>query len=118
MVVPVITVRSSAVGREGHAGAAVSLGDIPLVITNRIFSVKISLASLVANGVPVRPVLVTGDAQVGAVGMALGADFDRTTGIAVLAPGVEATLGFVVDDDEANEAKIVVLDPATDAELY
>ena len=27
-------------------------------------------------------------------------------------------MGFVLDDDDGNSVKIVVLDPATDAELY
>jgi hypothetical protein len=27
-------------------------------------------------------------------------------------------IGFVLDDDEASSVKIIILDPATDAELY
>ena len=70
---------ASADAETGH-GATLSVADVPAAITNRIFSVKLSLASLASDTVPVRPVLIAGDSQVGAAGMAVGAEFDRSTG--------------------------------------
>jgi hypothetical protein len=118
LVVPVVTVRSGpAAAAMGHR-ATLSVTDVPATITNRIFSVKLSLASLAADTVPVRPVLITGDSQVGAAGMVVGAEFDRSTGTVLVAPGIEAIVGFVLDNDEVSSVTLVVLDPATDAELY
>jgi PglZ domain len=117
MIVPVITVRSiGAVPASG--GATVSVTDVPPAVTNRIFSVKVSLATLAGDRVPVRPVLMSGDGQVGEAGMVLGADHDRSSGTVMLVPGAEVTIGFVLDDDSSDAVRIVVLDPATDAELY
>lgn len=118
MVVPVITVRSTGVVAETPGGATLSVTDVPAAITNRIFSVKLSLATLAAETVPVRPVLITRESQVGTVGMAVGAEYDRSVGTVALAPGTMVTVGFVLDDDEVDSVKIVVLDPASDAELY
>ena len=118
LVVPVITVRSGHAGTRADYDPILSVTDVPAAITNRIFSAKLSLASLAVGTVPVRPVLIAEGSQVGAVGMAVGAEFDRSTGTVLLAPGTEAIVGFVLDDDEVNSVKLVVLDPATDAELY
>jgi hypothetical protein len=118
LVVPVITVRSAGTGGVMDGGAALTVTDVPAVITNRIFSVKLSLASLAADAVPVRAILIAGNSQVGAAGMAVGADFDRVTGTVSVAPGTEVTVALVLDADEIDSVKIVVLDPATDAELY
>jgi hypothetical protein len=117
MIVPVIVVRSTAAVPES-GGATVSVTDVPAAITNRIFSVKVALASLAADPVPVRPVLMSGERQVGEAGMVLGAEHDRSSGTVILMPGAEVTIGFVLDDDSAEAIRIVVLDPATDAELY
>jgi PglZ domain len=118
MVVPVITVRSTGAVAESPSGTTLSVTDVPAAITNRIFSVKLSLATLAAETVLVRPVLMTGESQVGVVGMAVGAEYDRSAGTVALAPGTMVTVGFVLDDDEVDSVKIVVFDPATDAELY
>jgi hypothetical protein len=117
MIVPVVTVRSAGAAQL-PGGAAVSVADVPTAITNRIFSVKLWLASLATEAVQVRPVLISGNTQVGTVGMAVGAAYDRSAGTVALIPGPAATIGFVLDNDEVNSVKIVVLDPATDAELY
>jgi hypothetical protein len=118
LVVPVITVQSGRPDAEMGHGATLSVTDAPAAITNRIFSVKLSLASLASDTVPVRPVLISDDSQVGAAGMTVGAEFDRSTSIVLLVPGTEAIVGFVLDDDEVSSVKLVVLDPETDAELY
>jgi hypothetical protein len=117
MIVPVVTVRATgAVASSG--AAAVSVAEVPDAITNRIFSVKLALASLASDPVAVRAVLMSADRQVGEVGMAVGAEHDRSSGTVMLAPGVDASIGFVLDDDLAKSIRIVVFDPATDAELY
>lgn len=119
MIIPVVTVRSDVVGEaETQGSVPLSVGDVPAVITNRIFSIRLSLASLLGGYTPVTPVLMSEGRQVGTVGMAIGAEHDRASGTVVLVSGVDATIGFVLDDDEATEVRIVVLDPATDAELY
>ena len=119
LIIPVITVRSDAVGDTDVGGLVpLSVRDLPTAITNRIFSVKLSLESILGGDTPVTPVLMSEGRQVGTVGMAVGAEHDRSSGVVVLAAGVDATIGFVLDDDEANEVRIVILDPATDAELY
>ena len=118
MIVPVITVRSATSVAQPSGGRMLSVTDVPATITNRIFSVKLSLATLETGVVPVRAVLIAGDAQVGSVGMAVDAEYDRAGGTVGLVQGSEATVGFVLDDDAADSVKIVVLDPATDAEMY
>ena len=118
MIVPVITVRSETSVAGPGGGGMLSVTDVPATITNRIFSVKLSFATLEAAAVSVRPVLIAGESQVGSVGMAVGAEYDRSAGTVELVPGAEATVGFVLDDDTANSVKIVVLDPASDAEMY
>jgi hypothetical protein len=118
LVVPVITVRSAETGTVTDGGAALSVADVPAVITNRIFSVKLSLASMAADPIPVRPVLIAGDSQVGAAGMAVGGDFDRGNGTVTVPPGKEVMVALVLDDDEIDSVKIVVVDPSIDAELY
>lgn len=117
MIVPVVTVRATG-AVASSSGAAVSVAEVPDAITNRIFSVKLALASLANDPVAVRPVLMSADRQVGEVGMAVGAEHDRSSGTVMLVPGVDASIGFVLDDDLAESIRIVVFDPATDAELY
>ena len=116
MIVPVITVRSATSVAQRGGGGMLSVTNVPATITNRIFSVKLSLATLEAAARSAGS--HREESQVGSVGMAVGAEYDRSAGTVGLVPGVEATVGFVLDDDTANSVKIVVLDPATDAEMY
>jgi hypothetical protein len=46
-----------------------------------------------------------------------GAD-EQDDGSVVLQSGSEASIGFMLHDDTVETLRIVVLDPATDAELY
>ncbi|MYG27515.1 MAG: PglZ domain-containing protein [Boseongicola sp. SB0677_bin_26] len=117
MVIPVITVRSTAPAPEDGRTAKLAIGDVPTAITNRMFSVKLSYASMLGTDAPVMPTLMSNGRQVGRVGMALGADL-QSDGSVALAAGTEATVGFMLDDDSVDSVRIVVLDPATDAELY
>ena len=117
MVIPVITVRSTTPATEDAGTAELAAADVPNAITNRMFSVKLSYASMLGTDTPVMPTLMSNGRQVGRVGMALGADL-RADGSVALAVGTEAIVGFMLDDDSVESVRIVVLDPATDAELY
>jgi PglZ domain len=117
IVIPIITFRSSAVPADAGDSAELAVTSVPAAITNRMFSVKLSYASLLATDMPVMPILVHDDRQVGSVGMVL--DGERlASGAVAIRPGTEATLGFQLDDDSVESLRIVVLDPATDAVLY
>ena len=91
-------------------------------MTNRIFSVTLQLGgqnlSLFSTEMIVRPLLISSGKQVGAVGMAIDADLDRATGCVKLQPGKPVTVAFLLTDESAASLRIVVQDPATDAELY
>jgi hypothetical protein len=117
MVIPVITFRAHAEGPPPAANTELSVSDVPPVITNRMFSVKLAYATLLGTDLPVMPVLMSDGRQVGAVGMALDAEL-LSSGAVALGAGSEATLGFRLDDDGVNSIQIVILDPATDAILY
>lgn len=117
LVIPVITFRSSNSTPESRRPAELAIAGAPSVITNRMFSVQLSHASLLGTDTPVMPILEHDGRQVGSVGMALGGEL-LPTGAVALSAGTEATLGFQLDDDSVESVRIVVLDPATDAGLY
>jgi hypothetical protein len=71
-----------------------------------------------ATDVQVRPLLMAAGKQVGAVGMAVDALFDRTTGCVTLEPNKPVTVAFLLSDESAASLRVVVQDPTTDAELY
>ena len=119
LVIPVITVRSVAASDDvGTVGASLSVSGMPDAITNRIFSVKVTVTSLLGGDVPIKLLLLSDQKQVGHVGLTLGGEYDRTTGSVVIGPTGEVTVGFVLDDDQATSVRIIVVDPATDATLY
>lgn len=120
LVIPVISVRMSgaSVAEGPAAGAQVTVAEVPAAVTTRIFTVKLSFATM--QPPPVRPVLVADGRQVGTVGMVvgIGAVHERASGIVTVPTGVEATIGFVLDDDQVSALRVVVIDPESDAELY
>lgn len=119
MVIPVLTVHTtSAPGESGVGQPALEVVGEPEVVTNRIFSVQVNRVSLLGAGQQIMPVLMSEGRQVGSVGMAVGASHDTTTGAVSLPESGTATLGFVLEDETATSLRIVVLDPATDAEFY
>ncbi|MFC4006015.1 PglZ domain-containing protein [Nonomuraea purpurea] len=122
MVIPVITIRTAAGATKPDTTASVTVTETPETITNRIFTVTLSLGSgqmmLGTTGMAVRAMLIADGNQVGAVGMAAGAEFDRATERIQLEPGRSTTVGFQLTDDTVDSLQIVVLDPETDAELY
>jgi hypothetical protein len=122
LVIPVLTVRLKFPGAERSPASPVHVSGSPEAITNRIFSVTFELGdqnlSLFSSSLLVRPVLMAGSRQVGAAIVAIEGDFDRTTGCVTLQSGKPATVGFQLSDDSIQALRVVVLDPATDAELY
>lgn len=119
VVVPVITVLSGVrTGDTSAVGVSLSVSDMPSAVTNRIFSVRVLVTSLMGDDVPIKPLLLSDQKPVGHVGLAVGGHHDRATGTIVIGPTGEVTVGFVLDDDHATSVRIVVIDPATDATLY
>ena len=95
---------------------------LPDAVTNRIFSVTLQFGgqtpSLFSGPMIVRPLLMAAGKQVGAVGMAIDAELDRATGCIQLQAGKPVTVAFLLSDENVASLRVVVQDPATDAELY
>jgi hypothetical protein len=117
MVVPVVTFRISATAAPASTRNVVHLDGAPDAVTNRAFTVRLSLAVLSEEPLPVRVVLLSGAEQVGEAGMAVGADFDRDAGVVALEPGTEASVGVMLLRDDCTSVRLIVQDPATDAVL-
>jgi hypothetical protein len=122
VVLPVVTVRLKTRESARPSAGPVTATGLPDAVTNRIFSVTLKLGgqnlSLFASGMVVRPLLMSGGRQVGTVGMAIGAELDRSTGCVTLQPDVAISVGFLLSDDGVPSLRVVVQDPATDAELF
>lgn len=122
MVVPVLTVRLKVQKATPVTASPLTVVDAPEMITTRIIRVELRLGgavqSMFTSTVQVRPVLISGGREVGAVEMAIGAELDRDKGLVELQSDKLATLGFKLSDDEVKSLRIVIQDPKTDAELY
>ena len=122
LIIPVVTVRMKAPERARSAVGPVAATGFPDAVTNRIFSVIIQLdgknLSLFSNELLVRPLLISEGKQVGAVGMAVDGEFDRTSGCVKLQAGKPVTIAFLLSDESVPSLRIVIQDPATDAELF
>jgi PglZ domain len=122
LVLPVVTVRTKVRQSARPSAGPVSANGLPEAVTNRIFSVTFTFGEkqmlLGGAGVVVRPLLMAAGRQVGAVGMAVDAPFDRSTGCVTLEPNKPATVAFLLSDESVSSLRVVVQDPATDAELY
>lgn len=119
MVIPVITVRCGGTRTtETSLGAQVVVTGVPPAVTTRIFTVKMSFESLQAPSV--RPMLMANGQQVGVVGMVVGdgVELNRADGTVTVPVGVEATIGFVLEDEQVGALRVIVVDPDSDAELY
>jgi hypothetical protein len=66
----------------------------------------------------VRPLLVAGGRQVGAVGMVVDGQLDKNSGCVTFEPSKPLTIAFLLKDESAKSIRIVLLDPDTDAELH
>ncbi len=122
VVVPVLTVRTKMRESVRPSTTPIEATGLPEAVTNRIFSVTFTYGAkqmlLGAAGIQVRPLLMAAGKQVGSVGMAVDAQFDRTTGTVNLEPNKPVTLAFLLSDESAASLRVVVQDPTTDAELY
>lgn len=122
MVIPVVTVRTKAQESARPSAGPITASALPDAITNRIFSVMFTFGDkqmmLGATGILVRPLLMAAGKQVGVVGMAVDAQFDRATGCVKLEPNKPVTVAFLLSDESAASLRVVVQEPTTDAELY
>jgi hypothetical protein len=122
LIIPVLTVRTKVRDAGRSAAGPVSASGLPDSVTNRIFSVSLLLGEkqmlLGAAGMVVRPLLMSAGKQVGAAGMAIGAELDRATGCVTLQPSRPVTVAFLLSDESVGSLRVVVQDPTTDAELY
>jgi hypothetical protein len=116
MVVPVLTFRIPVASEPARSGRVVDV-QAPDEVTNRLFTVRFLLSVLREEPLPVRIVLLYGAEQVGEVGMAVDADFDREAGVVSLRTGVEASVGVMLLRDDCKSVRLVAQDPATDAVL-
>lgn len=122
MVIPVLHVRTK--GRETAKSSSVPIAasGLPDTVTNRIFSVTFVYGekqlSLGGDAIVVRPMLMSGEKQVGAAGMAVDGEIDRATGCVMLRPNKPVTVAFLVTDESVAALRVVVQDPASDATLY
>ncbi len=122
MVLPVIAVRTKLRDSSRPSAGPITASGLPPEVTNRIFSITLSFGGkqmmLGANSILVRPLLMAGGKQVGAVGMAVDAELDRATGCVRLEPNKPVTIAFILNDESAASIRVVVQDPTTDGELY
>ena len=120
LIVPVVTIRT-AVPAAGAKAESATVSGVPAEITNRIFSAVIQLGGanlpMFSSPTVVSPILVAGGRQVGKAALAIGGELDPAGSI-TLTPSVPVTVGFRLTDDTVGSLRLVVLDPATDAELY
>ncbi len=116
LVIPVLTIRFPARQEERAVQSRVLVSGLPDSVTNRIFPVVLKLDGLFPA--VVKPLLISGGQQVGAAGMAVNAEIDKTTGNVTLQPGVESTVALLLSAEGVEAVRIVVQDPATDAELF
>jgi len=122
LIIPVLTVRTKVRESARPSAGPITASGLPEAVTNRIFSVTLAFGEkqmmLGASGMTVRPLLMSAGKQVGAVGMAVDAELDRTTGCVKLQPNKPVTVAFLLSDESAASLRVVVQDPTTDAELY
>lgn len=122
MIVPVLSVRTKARDTAPSSAGPIEATGLPEAVTNRIFSVTFIYGAkqmqLGATSIHVRPLLIAAGKQVGGVGMAVDAQFDRATGTVKLEPNKPVTVAFLLGDESAASLRVVVQDPTTDAELY
>jgi hypothetical protein len=122
LVIPVLAVRTKVTESVRPSAGPIEASGLPDAVTNRIFSVTFIYGAkqmlLDTARIQVRPLLMAAGKQVGSVGMAVDAEFDRTTGTLKLEPNKPVTVAFLLSDESAASLRVVVQDPTTDADLY
>lgn len=117
LIIPVVAVRIHGRSTARSKAGPITASGLPDAVTNRIFSVTLQ-GDLATGDLTVRPLLISAGKQVGAVGMAIDAELDRTTGCVKLRAGKPITIAFLLSDESVQSLRVVVQDPSTDAELY
>ena len=122
MIVPVVSVRMARPAVPEPARERLTVSNLPYEITTRVFSVNLELGgpnlALFSTTTVVKPVLLSGPTQVGSVGVAIGGDVDTAAGTVAVQPGKVVTIVFLLSGENIDAVRIVIRDPATDAELY
>ncbi len=120
LVIPVVTARALAAPASKSGGRHVTVEGVPATIVTRTFGVRVTVARELFEDEPLRLralVIAPDGSLAGRAGMALNADFDRATRVITVAPGVEATIGLVLDREDVPSVRVAIQDPATDAVL-
>ena len=119
LVVPVVTLRLPMQETAKQTGVGLQLVGVPKTVTNRTIGVRVLFSADLFQTEPVslRVVLVSRGEEVGQAGMALDAEFDRSTGILKVIPGAKVTVGLMLTRDDCETVRVVVQDPVTDAVL-
>lgn len=117
LLAPVVTLRFPPVA-ETQPGIKVLLADVPSVLTNRTFGIKVSVDPdlFTKDPIDLRIILLADGEQVGQAGMAIGGAFDRATGCVAVTPDHEASVGMLLMRD-CTSFRIVIQNPRTDAVL-
>jgi hypothetical protein len=120
LVIPVITAKLKVDGAVKVEKHAVTVAHDFDAVTNRIFTIRIELGgaskNLFENARKLRPLVLSDDKPVARAAIATGAALED--GRLTLGPGVQATVAFMLTDDEVKTVRIQVLDAETDAVLY
>ncbi len=118
-VIPVLSFRMESVESKPSKEKVAQLRGVPARVTNRTFGIRVTvLASLFGpETIPLRVILVSGGGQVGHAGMAVGADFDHASGVLLVRPGTDVSVGLMLTRDDCAAIRVVIQDPATDAVL-
>jgi hypothetical protein len=120
LVIPVITAKLKVDGAAKAEKHAVTVAHDFDAVTNRIFTIRIELGgaskNLFENARKLRPLVLSDDKPVARAAIATGAALED--GRLTLGPGVQATVAFMLTDDEVKTVRIQVLDAETDAVLY
>jgi hypothetical protein len=116
MVIPVVSLRMPNEAAEtASSGSRVTLENVPAVLTNRTFGMRVAVATDLFNSEPVRIrlVLLTDGQEVGHAGMAMDADLDRSSGTVSIQPGRVANVAMMLMRDEVTTFRIVAQAPDT-----
>jgi hypothetical protein len=119
LVIPVLSFRLPAgSAKVASGGITVDLVNLPDKVTNRMFLVGVTITGLLATDpVDLRVILMSEQDQVGQAGMTSGGDLDRGSNVLRVAPGSAVQVGMALVVDNIESLKVIVLDPATGAQL-
>lgn len=116
LVIPVITLKWRGVQTVSAATSSIVLSAVPESIANRMPTVEIAQVQMSISPIEVKPVLMSGHRIVGKAEVVLGGTLDREKGIVSIGKE-KVTVGLILSDENISSARIVVLDPVSDAIL-